>query len=166
MKIRYRVLSGEGRQLWRLYLRRRCGRPAVGLETDWPAARAHYLRDVDSRPVAIDLQPAAVGRFGRGGFCEVDRDRMPGLYEFCPPDEVFAEGARAAVVLLDLPPALPVAIQVDLVGYDPYDAFALRLANFVRSTCHEHLSSVLQRAMPPAILPMVELLLDKNQSWK
>jgi phosphohistidine swiveling domain-containing protein len=91
-----------------------------GLAVRTPGARAAYVRD-GSRATEISLIQGEVGRWSPGGFAEVDPDLMPGVYQLGAPDEMLAEGATRALLMLRFPGAEIDPVDVELVAFDPQD---------------------------------------------
>ena len=76
---------------------------------------AYFHRDTDTTATAISLQSMTAGTFTSSGFVEIDATHMPGWYQFCPPNTVFATGAES--VALHLQGALNMValpIEIDL----------------------------------------------------
>src|SRR5262245_4297378 len=76
------------------------GSPKTGLRHDTPGARAGYIREGARRAWPVRLAPGRVGVHDPGGFVEVDRELLPGVYQFGAPDEVLANGAARVLLLL------------------------------------------------------------------
>jgi phosphohistidine swiveling domain-containing protein len=91
-----------------------------GLVARTPGVRAAYVRD-GSRATEISLTQGEVGRWSSGGFAEVDPDLMPGVYQIGAPDEMLAEGATRALLMLRFPGADIDPVDVELVAFDPQD---------------------------------------------
>ena len=81
---------------------------------------------------------------------------MPGLYELGLPAAAFAPGASHLVVAIRFDDAEPALLEIALDSFDPYEPFAMALGNFVRTVCHEHLTSVFYRVMPAAVTEMLD----------
>jgi hypothetical protein len=76
---------------------------------------------------------------------------MPGLYELGLPDELCAEGANRATVMIRAPGAIPQVIYIDLVGYDPYDRDRLGLDCLSREARHEVISRAFREVVPEIV---------------
>lgn len=148
------VKGGSTKQRWRLMFidaNDDHGRGMIGLNHQSLGIQATFIREGDAAPSSIELASAVVGRFTRGGFVEIDPERMPGLYEFHPPDEVLAGGSDSAVVMISLPEARPLVITIDLVGYDPHDSERLGLSCLSQESRHACLASAFQEVIPQII---------------
>lgn len=126
-------------------------RPAPRLLADLPRARAAFIRSDSGTPRPIALRPCSLDQPVAGGLAEGDPQRLPGVYRFWPPDEIFAPGATGAVVVLLLPGARPIVIEVDLVAYDSRDGHGLALGGFSRTVRHEHLTGIFRSLAPEAV---------------
>jgi hypothetical protein len=126
-------------------------RPKTGLS---PSSnyQAHYLSSQECQPVPFELVPGPVDD-GRGGFWEIDRRLMPGLYGLQVPP--YLRGPGYTYLYLCFAGARPQYLEIHGIEYDPYDSFALGLATWVRSNCHEHLTSGLRKSMPATLRPLL-----------
>jgi len=126
-------------------------RPKMGLS---PSSNYHayYLSAGESRPAPFALVAGPVDD-GRCSFWEIDQQLMPGLYGL----QVSADLRRRGYtfVYLRFAGATPLYLQLHGVEYDPYDSFALNLSTWIRSTCHEHLTSGLRKSMPATLRPLL-----------
>jgi hypothetical protein len=52
--------------------------------------------------------------------------------------------------------ARPHYLEIHGIEYDPFDSFALGLTTWIRSTCHEHLTSGLRKSMPATLRPLLQ----------
>lgn len=95
--------------------------PATGLSPLTPGASAAFLREGASGVERFALVAGSLGAYGPGGFVEVDRELMPGIYQLGVPDAALAPGAESVVLLLTFPGARIDPIDVILVAYDPQD---------------------------------------------
>jgi hypothetical protein len=86
-----------------------------------------------------------------GGFREIDKKVMPGLYELGLPDVVCAEGASRATLMIRAPGISPRVIHIDLVGYDPYDRDRLGLDCLSREARHEVISRAFREVVPEIV---------------
>lgn len=127
------------------------GRGKTGLAPDAPGAQAFFLGEGDATPTPISLTPAVAGRFVAGGFREVDRGAMPGLYEIHLPDAALDGSGWSVVVMLRMPGAETAVLDIDLVAYDPYDGDRLGLTCLSREGRHEVITRAF-REVVPAIL--------------
>ena len=115
--------------------------------------RVSYLSHHECQPVTFALVPGPVDD-GRCGFWEIDRRLMPGLYGLQLPP--FLRSRGYTFVRLCFPGARPLYLQLHGVEYDPYDSFALGLTTWIRSGCHEHLTSGLRKSMPATLRPLLD----------
>ena len=63
-------------------------------------AKAYYVKEGAAAAVLISAVAGTLGTWVSGGFVEVDATNMPGVYQFCPPNVVFAQGAKWVDILL------------------------------------------------------------------
>jgi hypothetical protein len=101
---------------------------AVGLSASMHGAAAAYIREGGTEAVAIPLREGRPGEHRAGGFVEVDRELLPGVYQLGLPDEMLGEGAETVTLVLRFPGASIDPIQIDLVAYDPQDPDRLGMA--------------------------------------
>jgi hypothetical protein len=99
----------------------------AGLSPSTPGATAAYLREGQAGPVTVPMTPAELGRWSPGGLVEVDPERMPGVYQFGAPDEMFVPGSTRAILMLTFPEAVIDPVEIDLVAFDPQDSVRLGL---------------------------------------
>lgn len=91
------------------------GAGLTGLVYNSSGLTAYYHRDTDTTATAISLVTMTVGTYTSGGFKEIDATNMPGWYQFCPPNAVFASGASSAGIhLKGATNMAPLPIEVDL----------------------------------------------------
>jgi hypothetical protein len=128
------------------------GEGRAGLTAD-AGSSAAFVRAGEAAATPFRLFTADGGQVPTGGLAEVDPELLPGVYEVGMPDEVFAEGARRAMVLLRLPGAAVDPIHVELVGFDAQDSFRLGMA----SLSHETRVKTLRNAFPLVARREVEL---------
>jgi hypothetical protein len=76
---------------------------------------------------------------------------MPGVYEMGFPDEVFAEGAQRATVMVQSPATQPLVIYIDLIAYDPYDSYRLGLECLTRESRHEVIARAFREVVPEIV---------------
>lgn len=130
--------------------------PATGL-----SARS-VLAPVYLGPGSGDAVPVEVASSGEGPAClrfwEVDPDLMPGVYGLGIPPVLRPIGS--GFIMLRFRDAQPLYLELDTVAYDPYDAFALALTTWVRTNCHENLTSGLRKSMPRVLRPLLGEWLD------
>jgi hypothetical protein len=121
--------------------------------------RAYSIGPEDPSPVRLELTSEEVDD-GRCGFWEVDADILPGIYKF----QISATLPRLgySFVYLDFPGALPVYLKIHNVDYDRHDQFALGLETWIRSNCHENLTSGLRNSMPAVLRPLLKEWLTLN----
>lgn len=79
---------------------------------------AYYVRN-DTTPTATSITSPA--------FAEVSSANMPGVYYLTVPVGAFASGATTCVVMITGTGMAPVAMEYQLVGYDPTDGVRLGL---------------------------------------
>ena len=126
-------------------------RPMTGLSPS-SEYQAHYLSQQNPQPVCLELAMGPVTD-GRCGFWEIDPQMMPGLYGLEVPPYLREPGYT--YIYLYFAGARPHYLEFQGLGYDPYDAFALGLTTWVRSSCHEHLTSGLRKSMPSVLRPLL-----------
>jgi hypothetical protein len=129
--------------------------PRTGLSIDSNYA-AYALSPQNPTPVALTL---TAGQTAEGGCCfwEIDSNLMPGLYGLQIPSAFRCEGF--AFLYLSFPYTHPLYVEIQGVCYDPYDSFALGLETWIRSSCHENLTSGLRKSMPAVLRPLLTDLL-------
>ncbi len=110
-----------------------------------------YLRDRDTCPTPVALVPWEADSHVPGGFREIDAHLMPGLYELALPDEICAEGANRATLMIRAPGVGPQVIHIDLVAYDPYDGDRLGLDCLSREARHEVISRAFREVIPEIV---------------
>lgn len=128
------------------------GEGRTGL-TAGDASSAAFVRAGEAAATPFRLSTAPLGQAPSGGLAEVDPELLPGVYELGLPDEVFADGARRAMVLLRFPGVAVDPIHVELVGFDAQDSFRLGMA----SLSHETRVKTLRNAFPLLARREVEL---------
>lgn len=100
----------------------------VGLDSDNRRASAAYIREGEAQVRRIPLVKGKLGEYRAGSFVEVDRELLPGVYQFGVPDEALAAGADTVTLMLKFPGAVIEPISIHLVAYDPQDADRLGMA--------------------------------------
>lgn len=150
----YRLPAGEANPVIHLFLcdeNRTPPRPKTGISLS-SGYQAHYLAPEAQKPLPLELVPGPDDD-DRCGFWEIDRQLMPGLYGFQVPSYLRTFGHT--YIYFCFPGARPQYLELQGLGYDPYDAFALGLTTWVRSSCHEHLTSGLRKSMPSVLRPLL-----------
>ena len=143
---------GERGQAIRFLLEREEGDGGkTGLSARSDGLYVVYLRDGQASPAPIALLPGEADSHTPGGFREIDDRLMPGLYELGLPDEVCAEGANRATLMVRAPETCPLVIHIDLVGYDPYDRDRLGLDCLSREARHEVISRAFREVVPEIV---------------
>jgi hypothetical protein len=100
----------------------------VGLDSDDRRASAAYIREGEAQVRRIALVKGKLGEYRAGSFVEVDRELLPGVYQFGVPDEALAARADTVTLMLNFPGAVIEPISIHLVAYDPQDADRLGMA--------------------------------------
>lgn len=126
--------------------------PKVGLCSSTLHYRAFLLRPQDHNPIPLTLASETADD-GQCKFWEVDPDRVPGLYGLQIPSSLRPKGYT--YLYLHFPETHPHYLEFQGVCYDPYDAFAIGLETWIRSSCHENLSSGLRKSMPSVLRPLL-----------
>lgn len=111
--------------------------PAKGLTADSDGVRAAFGRD-DGSVSEISLSNGVYGEWSPGGFVEVDRELLPGVYQLGLPDDALREGAARVVVVVQAANAQVDPIDIDLVAFDQQDSHSLgmvALTNEARMAC-------------------------------
>lgn len=141
------IKAGTTSKLLLLFAREASGTglPKTGLRHDTSGARAGYIREGARQAFSVSLVPGEVGVHQAGGFVEVAPELVPGVYQFGAPDELLAEGAARAILLLRFPGATIAPVEIHLVGYDPQDADRLGIGGLANSSRHEFLRRALPR---------------------
>lgn len=104
------------------------GRGLAGLVFNSAGLTAYFHREGDTAATQITLVTMTLGAFTSGGFKEIDAVNMKGWYQFCPPDEAVAAGAKSVGIhLAGAANMAPLPIELQLVGYDPNDGVRLGL---------------------------------------
>jgi hypothetical protein len=125
----YTIRSGSTSKSILVHARDPDGRlPGVtGLGPATPGATAAFVREHDASATEVRLRDGVPGRWAPGSLAEIDRDRMPGVYQFGAPDELFAPGAARAVLMLTFQGAMVDPVEIDLVAFDPQEPTRLGL---------------------------------------
>jgi hypothetical protein len=75
----------------------------------------YYKRNRELTPVSVPLRTMTPGVFTPSGFIEVDSVKMPGWYEFCPPDQAYASGSNSlGITLYGAPNSQQMNIEIQL----------------------------------------------------
>lgn len=120
----YTIRHGSTGRVLVLQALRPGGGPAVGLGHDSPGAAAAFVREGEP-PVSVALTRGSRERHVPGGWLEIDRDLLPGVYGFGAPDRLFAAGSPHAVLLIRFDEALIEPVEIELVAFDPLDPVRL-----------------------------------------
>ena len=99
----------------------------TGLRHDSPGASAAFVREGESAR-RFTLSAGVIGSYQTGSFVEVDAEHMPGVYQLGVPDEVLAEGAESAVLMIRFEGAHIEPVVIALVAYDPQDSQRLGMS--------------------------------------
>jgi hypothetical protein len=110
-----------------------------------------YIREGDTSPTPVSLVPWETESHIPGGFREIHARLKPGLYELGLPDEICAEGANRATLMIQAPDVSPLVIHIDVVGYDPYDSDRLGLDCLSREGRHEVISRAFREVVPEIV---------------
>ncbi len=101
------------------------GSGLTGLTSGSAGLTCYYNRDNDASPTNIPLRAMTAGTFKASGIIEIDAVKMPGGYQFCPPDECFTNNSNSCFIKLhgaaNMP---PVDIEIDL-GFVPANSGAI-----------------------------------------
>jgi hypothetical protein len=87
-----------------------------------------YAEREGSREPAVGLRHDAPGARAAAGFVELDRELTPGVYQLGLPDELLAEGAARALLMLRFAGVTIEPVQIDLVAFDPQDPIRLGMS--------------------------------------
>jgi hypothetical protein len=121
------------------------GSGKTGLCHNTPGASAGYIREGETEAHAVRLLPGRLGEWRAGALVEVDRQLLPGVYQFGAPDEMLAEGAARVMLLLRFPGALVKPVEINLVAYDPQDSERMGVWSLSSAKRHEFLRQALPR---------------------
>lgn len=125
-------LAGATSEIWQLFIQdssSTTGAGLTGLAYNTASLTAYYHRDTDTSATAIALVTMTAGTFTSSGFVEIDSTHMPGWYQFCPPNAALASGAKSCGFhLKGATNMAPVAVEVQLVAYNPDDSVSLGLS--------------------------------------
>jgi hypothetical protein len=121
------------------------GTELAGLSLDEPGATAAYFREGSEQAEVVRLVQGTIGHHTPGGFAEVDRYLMPGVYQFDVPDEALARGSARAILVLRFARALVEPVEFDLVAYDPQDETCIGMTQLSDERRHQFLRQALPR---------------------
>jgi hypothetical protein len=108
------------------------GSGLTGLVFNSAGLVCYRARDDDGNAggTAITLATATRGTWASGGFVEKDAANMPGVYEFGVPNAAIATGSETSVIMLKGATNMaPVALELQLVAFDPQNASTLGLTS-------------------------------------
>ncbi len=99
-----------------------------GLAFNTAGLKAYYRKGATGSATAITLATQTVGgAWSSGGFVEIDATNMKGVYRLDVPDTVFASSPWATLYLYGATNMAPVALELEIVAIDPFDAVRLGL---------------------------------------
>ncbi len=98
-----------------------------GLSSTTAGSYAAYIREGDAAAVRVPLLPGKLGEHQAGGIVEVNPELMPGVYQFGIPDDMLADDADGAILVLRFPGCVFEPVEVSLVAYDARDTNRLGL---------------------------------------
>lgn len=111
------------------------GAGKTGLLFNTSSLVAYYIREGAAATVISLVTQTTTGAYSSGGFVEMDATNMPGIYRVDIPNAVFAAGVKKAVVMIKgAANAAPVALEYQLVAYNPNDAVRLGLTALPNAT--------------------------------
>jgi hypothetical protein len=125
--------------------------PKTGLSAATPSLIC-ALRPLESDPVSLTLTNEPL-KDDECRFWEIDPYLMPGLYGLQIHPHLRPKGYT--YIYLAFSGTYPCYLELHGVCYDPHDAFALGLETWIRSSCHENLSSGLRISMPSVLRPLL-----------
>ena len=128
-----------------------CSIPVTGISAS-ADYQAYFLAPDTAVPQPFELVEGRADG-DQCGFWEVDRHLMPGMYGLRVSSRLRSSGYTC--IRLCFVSAAPVNLQIHGVDYDPYDTFALGLKTWVRTSCHENLTSGLRKSMPAMMRPLL-----------
>ena len=157
--MRFRYQSGAGARAFWIYLESRGSQgstPAVGLAEAPDEAALHYIRDDLARPERLEVTADEDRDGDAASLVEVDRERLPGIYRLTLPAVVFEPGSASVVIALCFGHLAdrevePLALEVELTAYDPYDGVGIGLDGFTKGVRHQNLTSILTHIMPDSV---------------
>lgn len=103
----------------------------TGLAFNTASLVCHYRRGATGAATALTLATQTVGGVhSDGGFVEIDATNMPGLYRLDLSDAIIATGVPYVTLMLKGAANMaPVAVELQLVDFDPESATSLGLSN-------------------------------------
>lgn len=137
------VKAGSRGRLVFVLARDRDGRPRAGLGPS--DGRGAFIREGEAGAASVELIPGRVGEWAPGSLAEVDSELMPGVYQLGVPDDLVAEGARSAMLLLEFAGVELDPIRFTLVAYDPQDGSCIGLGQLQDHMRHQFLRRALPR---------------------
>lgn len=108
------------------------GAGLTGLTSGSAGLVCYRARDDDGNAAAtqVVLSAGTRGTWSSGGFVEKDATNMPGVYELGLPNAGQATGSETVTYMLKGATNMaPLALEIQLVSYDPQDAVALGLTD-------------------------------------
>jgi hypothetical protein len=85
----------------------------------------YYVRPLGSATALTLATQTVTGAHSDGGFIEVSSSNMPGLYRLDLSDAICATGVDSVVVMLKgATNMVPVSLEIELTGYNPYAALS------------------------------------------
>ena len=100
----------------------------TGLSSRSPDSSAAYIREGEAHVRRTLSSGGSWANIEPGALLKVDRNLLPGVYQFGVPDEMLAAGAETVTLMLKFPGAVIEPISVHLVAYDPQDADRLGMS--------------------------------------
>lgn len=114
---KYHYDTGSTNVLWHVFLpdsTSTTGAGKTGLHNASTNLVWSYLRAGSNSTVQISVVNANLGEFASGGIKEISAANMPGMYEFGPPDAMFASGANSVVSFIKADGIAPTPIEVQM----------------------------------------------------
>ena len=143
--------DSQGQVIRFLLVEERNGSAQTGLTAQSEGLIVVYVREGDSSPTVVEPVLWAGDSYVSGGFREIDAQTMPGLYEFGLPDDVCRKGANRATLMVQARGVSAQVIDLDLVGYDPYDSYNLGLDCLTREGRHQVISGAFREVVPEIV---------------
>jgi len=101
------------------------GEGLTGLVYNSSGLVCYYVRPLGSATALTLATQTVTGAHSDGGFVEVSSANMPGLYRLDLSDAICATGVDSVVVLLKgATNMVPVTLEIELTGYNPYAALS------------------------------------------
>jgi hypothetical protein len=98
------------------------------LKAQEPDSSAAYIREGEGQVQRVSLLEGKTGEYRAGSFVEIDRELLPGVYQFGVPDAMLAPGAETVTLVLRFEGAIIEPIFIHLVAYDPQDSDRLGMS--------------------------------------